>query len=175
MYCKIDNSFLNLNFDYTYFNSDIKVAHYYSNERKGGSTFYMMKDLKKFWSLHYKDIFTIKPNVRYAIFTSQNLVTPHTDGGNDSVALNFYLNTNADATIFYEKKHDDVKPYPKTKSYDVTQLNEIGRFVAYNCSTYLMDVQTIHGIDKKTNEDRVLISYRWKNYSFNQILNSLKL
>lgn len=175
MYCKIDNSFLDLNFDYTYFNSMVRTSHYYSNKRKGGSTFYLIKDSTKFWSLHIKDIFSIKPNVRYAVFTGENLVTPHTDGGNDSVALNFYLNATADATIFYEKKYEDVKPYPNTKGYDVTQLNEIGRFVAHNFDTYLMDVQTIHGIDKKTSEDRVFISYRWQNYSFNQIVNSLKL
>lgn len=175
MFTKISNDFLDLSIDYSQFNSEIKLDHYYSSARKGGSTFFSLKNIDYFWSIHLKNIFTIKPNVYYAVFTGSGLVTPHTDGGNDTVALNFYLIDHNDSTIFYEKKNKNVNPYPNTRSYDVKQLHEVGRFSAKKYDTYLMDVQTIHGILKSNNSDRIFISYRWKGFTYDQIFNSLKL
>lgn len=173
MYAKISNDFINTALDYTKFNSNIAVDTYYSNARKGGSQFLLIKDLEYFWSVHLKDIFTIRPFVRYAIFTGAGLVTPHIDGANDAVALNFYLKVGNDATVFYKKNDPNLQPYPNTNSYDVKQLTEIGRFYANQFDTYLIDVKTIHGIEKSNDEDRIMISYRWRRHTFDEIYDSL--
>jgi len=173
MFAKINNDFLDKTIDYFQFDSKIAVDTYYSEARKGGSQFLLIKNPEYYWSTHLKDIFAIKPIVRYAIFTGEGLVTPHVDGRNDSVALNFYLQVGNDATIFYDKTHAEVKPYPNTNAYRVNELREVGRFYANKFDTYLMDVQKIHGIDKSGSEDRILISYRWRGYSFEQIYNSI--
>lgn len=174
MYAKISNKFIDCTQNFFQFNSGIVVDKYYSEIRKGGSAFMLIKDHEKFWS-YTQNIFSIKPSVRFAIFTGQGLITPHTDGGNDSVALNFYLQTNSqDSTIFYEKKDESINPYPKTNSYNVNDLVEVSSFKAEKFDTYLVNVQKIHGIQKSNSEDRVMISFRWRSpYTFNQILNSL--
>jgi len=175
MFAKISNSFLDLSLDYRQFKSNIVMDQYYSSARKGGSAFYRITHYLKFKQSHLKDIFTIQPNIFYAEFTGSGLVTPHTDGGNDSVALNFYLTAPGDATIFYEKKNDSIQPYPNTRSYNVADLTETSRFYASPFDTYLMDVSSIHGIQKSGSEPRNMISYRWKNYSFEEIFNSLNI
>lgn len=176
MFTKISNDFLNINIDYHQFNSNVIAGQYYSEIRKGGSKFFLINNLDYFWSIHLKNIFTIKPStVFYAVLTGSGLVTPHIDGSNESVALNFYLVDNNDSTIFYEKNNDEVRPYPNTQSYDVNKLKEVNRFYAKKYDTYLMDVTKIHGIQKLTNDDRIFISYRWKHFSFNEIYNSLNI
>lgn len=173
MFAKISNDFLDHTRDYMQFNSNIVLDSYYSTERKGGSSFIRLKEIETFWSYHVKDIFSIRPVVTLGVFTGSGLITPHVDGKNDSVSLNFYLEPNEDETVFYEKKDKDVKPYPNTNSYDVKQLYEIGRFKANKFDTYLLDVQKIHGIQKSDNKDRIFISYRWKFFSFDRIFKSL--
>lgn len=175
MFARISNDFLDKSVDYTQFNSNIILDRYYNKERGGGSQFNAIINIAKFWNSHLKNIFTIKPVVSYAIFSGEGLVSPHTDGGNDSVALNFYIKVNNDATVFYEKKNSNVAPYPGTRGYDVANLNEIARFYAKPFDTYLVDVQVIHGIEKSTPDDRIFISYRWKNHSFEKIYNSLNV
>jgi hypothetical protein len=175
MFAKISNSFLDLSIDYHQFKSNVIMDQYYSSARKGGSVFYRITQYLKFKEVHLKDIFTIQPNVFYAKFTGGGLVTPHTDGGNHSVALNFYLTAPGDATIFYEKKNDSIQPYPDTQSYNIADLTETSRFYASPLDAYLMDVSKIHGIQKSGFEPRNMISYRWKNYSFEEIFNSLNI
>lgn len=175
MFAKISNEFIDLKQDYHQFNSGIVIDKYYSEIRKGGSAFMLINEQKKFWGF-IKNIFLIKPIVRFAIFTGSGLVTPHLDGGS-SVSLNFYLQTNNnDSTIFYDKINNNVLPYPNTKSYDINELSEITRFKAEKFDTYLMDVQTIHGIEKNSEEDRIIICFRWGfPYTFEQIYNSLQI
>jgi hypothetical protein len=176
MFAKISNDFLNKTVDYTEFNSNIATDSYYNETRKGGSKFLLLKNLTKFWDLHLYNIFTIKPTVRYAIFSGSGLVSPHVDGGNDSVSLNFYLQTNSDdATIFYKKNNDFVKPYPKTNAYNIDDLTEVSRFYANKYDAYLLDVQQIHGIQKVDSQDRIFIAYRWKKHTFEEVYNSLNI
>lgn len=175
MFAKISNDFLDHSIDYYQFNSTVITGNHYSEKRKGNSTFYLMTEYIKFKELQLKDIFTIPPAVvRFVEFTGCGLVTPHTDLGGDTVALNFYLNIPRDPTIFYKKQHPDVAPYKNTRGYNVDELTEIGRFYAEPFDVYLLDVQTIHSIQKSNDTPRHLITYRWKNYGFEEIFNSLK-
>ena len=173
MFAKISSDFLDHSVDYHQFKSKFVLDRYYSKERDAGSAFYKITYFLKFQQAHLKDIFTILPAPSYAEFTGGGLVTPHIDGGNDSVALNFYLSAPGDATIFYEKNHPDVMPYPGTRSYNVKDLHEIARFNAQPFDAYLLDVTKIHGIQKSGNEPRNMISYRWKKHTFEEIYNSL--
>ena len=173
MFAKINNDFLDHTIDYNQFNSRSMTGQH-TGKRKGTSTFYLMKNYLKFKELQLKNIFTIPPIVvRFVEFTGCGLVTPHTDIGGDTVSLNFYLTTSNDPTIFYEKKNCNVTTYVNTRGYNVNDLNEIGRFYASPFDVYLLDVQTIHSIQKSTDVPRTLITYRWKNYSFEEIFNSL--
>ena len=175
MFAKISNSFLDLNVDYHQFKSNMVMDQYYSETRKGGSAFYLLNHSLQFKQSQIKDIFTIRPNIMYAEFTGGGLVTPHTDGGRDTVALNFYLTAPGDATIFYEKKNDSVQTYPNTRAYNVDDLLEVSRFYALPYDVYLIDVTKIHGIQKSNSEPRNMITYRWRNYSFEEIFNSLNI
>ena len=175
MFAKISNSFLDLNVDYHQFKSNIVTDQYYSETRKGGSAFYLLNHPLKFKQSQLKDIFTIRPNIMYAEFTGSGLVTPHTDLGRDTVALNFYLSAPGDATIFYEKKNDSIQTYPNTTAYKVDDLLEVSRFYAFTHDVYLIDVTKIHGIQKSNFEPRNMITYRWSNYSFEEIFTSLNI
>ena len=175
MFDKISNIFLDLNVNYHQFKTNMIMDRYYSEARKGGSAFYLLNYSLKFKQSQLKNIFTIRPNIMYAEFTGNGLVTPHTDGGNDTVALNFYLDAPGDATIFYEKKNDSIQTYPNTRAYNVTDLLEVSRFYAFPLDVYLIDVTKIHGIQKSNSETRNMITYRWKNYSFEEIINSLNI
>ncbi len=173
MFAKISSDFLDHSIDYHKFKSNFVLDKYYSKERNAGSAFYKITYFLKFQEAQIKNIFTIPPTPSYAEFTGGGLVTPHTDGGNDTVALNFYLSAPGDATIFYEKIHPNVQPYPGTRSYNVNELQEITRFNANPFDAYLLDVTKIHGIQKSGDEPRNMISFRWKKYSFEEIYNSL--
>jgi len=175
MFAKISNSFLDLNVNYHQFKSNIVTDQYYSESRKGGSAFYLINHPLKFKQSQLTDIFTIRPNIMYAEFTGSGLVTPHTDLGRDTVALNFYLSAPGDATIFYKKKNDSIQTYPNTTAYNVEDLLEVSRFYAFPHDVYLIDVTKIHGIQKSNFEPRNMITYRWSNYSFEEIFTSLNI
>ena len=176
MFAKILDTFLNPEIDYHQYKSNNVVDQYYSAARKGGSAFYSIQDYFKFKSTHIKNIFTILPTPYYAEFTGTGLVTPHIDGGKDTVALNYYLNVGGgDETVFYKKKNDSVLPYPNTNSYNVNDLDELGRFSAKPFEAWLLDVKKIHGIIKQDDQTRTMITFRWKHYSFEEIYNSLNV
>jgi hypothetical protein len=176
MFAKILDTFLNPEIDYHQYKSNNVVDQYYSAARKGGSAFYSIQDYFKFKSTHIKNIFTILPTPYYAEFTGTGLVTPHIDGGKDTVALNYYLNVGSgDETVFYKKKDDSVLPYPNTNSYNVNDLDELGRFSAKPFEAWLLDVNKIHGIIKQDDQTRTMITFRWKHYSFEEIYNSLNV
>jgi hypothetical protein len=176
MFTKIPNSFLNLSIDWFQFKSDVVVDQYYSNARKAGSTFYAVKNLTLLKEQILKNIFKIQPNnCFFAEFTGSGLVTPHTDGGGDTVALNLYLDAvSNDETIYYRLKPHAV-PYPASSSYNVDDLTEISKFTAKQYDTYLLDVSKIHGIQKYSNNVRSMITFRWKTYYYQDILRSLNL
>jgi hypothetical protein len=176
MFAKILGTFLNPEVDYYQYKSNTVVDQYYSAARKGGSAFYSIQDYFKFKSTHLKNIFTILPIPYYAEFTGTGLVTPHTDGGKDTVALNYYLEVgDGDETIYYKKKNNSVVTYPNTNSYNVNDLDEVGRFSAKPFEAWLLDVTKIHGILKHNDQPRTMITFRWKNYSFEEIYNSLNV
>jgi hypothetical protein len=176
MFAKIIGLILNPTINYHQYKSNTILDQYYSNARKGGSTFYLIKDYFKFRSTLIKNVFTILPMPYYSEITGSGLVTPHIDGGRDTVSLNYYLDVESgDETIYYKKKNDNVLPYPNTNSYNINDLDEVGRFSAKPLETWLMDVTKIHGILKLNDIPRTMITFRWKTYSFEEIYNSLNV
>jgi hypothetical protein len=173
MFQKISNTFLDMPNDWSKFKSNIKVSGYYSEKRDGGSAFYTITNYLLFHKLHRKNIFTIKPSIYFCEFTGSGLVTPHTDV-KDTVALNFYLSSTIDATIFYTPNEGAVT-IPNTQSYRVDQVNEVARFSARQFDAYVLDVTKIHAIDKTDDSVRSMISYRWQGPSYEEILNSLNV
>jgi hypothetical protein len=183
MFKKIDNSFLNLELNWESFITDNIFTEYYSKKRGGGSFFYTLPCTNnEFLNLQKKNIFTIEPTfIQYCEFTGPGLVTPHIDRGS-TVALNFYLEPQGGKTVFYKTNlscdinssfHGD-----KSKlSYvtDLSTLTEIGSFVANPFDVYLLDVNILHGIEKINELPRTMITFRWFNHTYEEILSSLAL
>lgn len=176
MFVKIKHKFGYV--DWKKFKSDRLVDSHYSPTRQGGSYFYALTNVVDFFALH-KNIFTIFPNdIFYCDFTGSGLVTPHRDKLN-TVSMNLYLETDNATTIFYKEiNHDpsyvdfkNLRPY----SASIDNLVETSRFTAEPNDLYLLNVTEIHGIQKTTDLPRSMITYRWNNYSFDDILKSLKI
>lgn len=174
MFVKIPNDFIDHSVDFFQFNS-MEIRDKFESEHRKVYVL-NLKNEQEFWK-HCKNIFRIQPSLSFIVFTSPGLVSPHIDVGDASVSLNYYLQTDSrDSTIYYEKKHENVKPFPNTSSYSVNDLNEISSFRASKFDTFLLDVKKIHGIQKNSDQKRVLISFRWNlPLTFNQVYESLIL
>lgn len=178
MFTKLPYIFTTCEVNWNQFKTDKCFNRDYSATRGGGTYFYILKDLDYLKSLLIPNLFSIKPDFfAYCEFTGPGLVTPHIDRG-DSVALNFYIETDNSITIFYKNINNAVNNVEKINSglqisKSNADLQEIGRFTANKFDCYLMDVTKIHGIQKQSNKTRSLITARWKKASYDKILSSL--
>lgn len=112
MFAKISNSFINTSLLNQELRGDVAVSKFFSEKRNGGSAFFMLKNYSKVKEILLENIFTLPtpPSIFYAEFTGSGLVTPHIDAYNWTVALNCYINTSVDATIFYKKSMKMLNP-----------------------------------------------------------------
>lgn len=176
MFVKLQNKLPTV--DWSKFKTNIILDQHYSEVRGAGSYFYKVGNITEFLMLH-RSIFTIFPtSIAFCEFTGSGLVTPHRDKS-DCVAMNLYLNTDDATTIFYNEVNADgtyhvVRDY-KPYTTSLSSLVETGRFVAQTNDLYLLNVTEIHGIQKTTATPRTMLTYRWRNHKFNEILNSLKI
>lgn len=167
MFVKLPQIFKTTDVDWDKYKTNICTSQFYSEKRKGGGYFYKVNDVDKFMDLLKPNIFTIMPEIFYSEFTGSGLVTPHIDKGT-TVALNFYIETDNSTTIFYE----GLVP---GKLYYENNVKEIGQFIAQPFDCYLLDVSKIHGVQKTTDKTRSMFSFRWDDYSFQTIVDSLRV
>ena len=178
MFKKLPLIFTTTEFDWDKLKTQKLREKFYSPERKGGSYFYWLNSYVTIRNLLRPNLFTILPNhISFCEFTGSGLVTPHKDKI-DSVALNFYLDTDDGITIFYQCINHNVETLNVSKrqlafTKDLSDLIEIGRFSANKYDCYLLDVNEIHGIAKASDKTRSMITFRWSNQKFDTILNSL--
>lgn len=180
MFTKVPSIFKFLDVDWNNFKSNVCFEKYYSSTRNGGSYFYTIKNYPQFKDLLKPNIFTIPPTVlAYCEFTGKGLVKPHKDSGT-SVALNFYIDTDDGVTIFYKESGNAIDNNFQNKRNlkyfeNDSRLIEIDRFQAKNKECYLLDVSQYHGILKTSDTPRSMITARWSNYRYADILSSLNL
>lgn len=173
MFCKLPLIFNKTDANWHQFKSDTCVAKFYSQSRSGGGYFYTIKNRNLFNLLLKSEIFGIPPDaIAYCEFTGPGLVKPHKDDGM-SVALNFYIETDNAVTIFYKESTDIIDNNKLYYSEINDSLVETGRFHADQYDCYLLDVSSIHGIQKCSDKIRTMISLRWRKHSYKDILNSL--
>lgn len=167
---KIENNFLDANHvDLINLKSDSLESYIGSGvELK----YFQLKNLEEFTKIHFKKICKIDPDyVTFAEITGNGILGAHIDQG-PLVSLNFYLNAGIDETVFYEKK-STVKNYAWKRFFTNDDLDPITSFIANTNDIYLLNVNKIHAVIKKTNIVRQFIAYYWYKNSFNDIKENL--
>jgi hypothetical protein len=174
MFKKIPSFLITQDYDWDRFKS-INYSIRFVDSYGVGSYFYPINDPRTLVSLIKPGFFTIPPTLSYCEFTNLAVVRPHRDS-NDTVALNFYINTSGSVTSFYKQPDEGIveKRYGKLAYTESSNnLFEIGRFVANKYDCYLLDVTVLHGLQKTTPEPRTMLTCRWNRYDYQTILNSL--
>ena len=176
MYTKLNQNFLNPNFDQW---QDLKGSQLFSKYESGTTTleYFNIKDVDLFKKLHTRRPFTINPErIRFSCVTGSGILAPHRDH-NTTAALNFYVSANTDRTVFYKPNDDATRINYKDKEdaniYNLDQLTEIDSFVANTNDVYLLDVSNVHSVFKTTQEPRMFVSYLWNNISYEEILGNI--
>ena len=156
-----------------------------------GNTFvsYRIKDSEYFNQILSNVIkFHAPPfSINYTEISKEGAV-PHTDG--PLIALNYYLNTNNDVTLFWEPVVEDIQTIDPVQGlnggpvndnstvlgYDPKKLKLVNYFIAKPNDAYLFDVSKIHSVQKKdVNSVRRFIRFFWENMTFNEVLDSIEI
>jgi hypothetical protein len=95
-----------------------------------------------------------------SVFFSSSFIDPHIDYARKT-ALNFYINTCGESTVFYKPIHDNIEYVVKHKykTFNVNDIIEVARFTASNNSLFLIDTTTIHNVvNMKAGFERTIFS-----------------
>lgn len=160
------------------------VGRHYSSIGKTVNT-YFVKNLNYAYSLlDSKFIINKKPS---KIIIQEFLapgVKPHTDQW--PTALNIYLDANgSDITYFYTEpssffysdslsKNNSIL-VSKVKTFDESEVKEIGNFVAKSGECYLMNTFLPHSVTINSMTSRYILRFIWDNDNFEVVRDSLKL
>jgi hypothetical protein len=150
---------------------------------------YALKDTEYFNEILSRTLkFHIQPYaVNYTELSNEGAY-PHIDG--PIIALNYYLQTENDATLFWEIADSSIKAVSVPQgvnggpvyenntavAYDPTKLKLINYFVAKSNEAYLFDTSAIHSISKRNyNSVRKFIRFFWDRVTFDEVLNSIEI
>jgi hypothetical protein len=126
--------------------------------------------------------FNISPHAVNITEISYPGIKPHTDSW--PVAINIYFDVGSDETCFWKnvslKESSPVDSRPGAagliKSYNAGDLQKVGSFIANKGDCYLLDIKKIHSIEMSVpNTTRKILRLCWQKYSFDEILESIKL
>jgi hypothetical protein len=99
---------------------------------------------------------------------------PHTDTW--PTAVNIYFDTANAETSFWKEINSTPNSMRGIVSFDVSNLEKTSTFVAQKGDCYLLNVGRIHSVDMiNSNSTRKIIRLGWFKYSFDEILNSIKI
>ena len=142
--------------------------------------------LRYYLSADYTEIFSkfpqftkIQPKIRLiAEIDGSGSIGPHVDHG-PNVVLNWYFKSNQATTLFYRKKEDSV-PFKAegedtANLYNNSDIELIDSFTAKDGDVYLLDVSKVHAVSSPKPGNRLFLSYSWENYTFDEILESIRL
>jgi hypothetical protein len=181
MFKKLD---FTLDIDFDRIKNDQKMEAY------GGTFFsYLLTDMEYFNNILSCSIkLNLPPYVINYTEISKEGAGPHSDG--PIIALNYYLETNGEATLFWEPKVADIKPLSPIQGLDGGPINYntsvVGfepdklklsnYFVAKPNDAYLIDASLIHSISKRDHTTvRRFIRFFWENVTFDEVLNSIEI
>ena len=99
---------------------------------------------------------------------------PHTDTWPTSI--NFYFDADNAETSFWKDPNSTSTAIKGLAAYDISKLQKVSTFVAQKGDCYLLNVSEIHSVHMMTpNDTRKIIRLGWFKYSFDEILNSIKI
>ena len=172
-YSKLNNNFLNNDYDWTRFKGSSLYSQYNSEEIL--LQYFSIDNHTEFKRQHTRKFFSIIPDrVSFSVITGKGKLLPHKDHG-FQVSLNYYINACKDTTQFYDISHPNVVgiSYPgrsQSNIFDENELTKTDRFIAASNDVFLLNVSEIHSVIKISSEPRVFISYSWKSVSYDEIL-----
>ena len=150
---------------------------------------YELKDTEYFNDIISRTLkFHIQPYAVNYTELSYEGAYPHIDG--PIIVLNYYLQTENDATLFWETIDDNIKSVSVPQginggpvyenstavAYDPTKLRLINYFVAKSNEAYLFDTSAIHSVSKRNyNSVRKFIRFFWDKVTFDEVLNSIEI
>jgi hypothetical protein len=154
-----------------------KLHTSYGNPPRPTISYYLIKDTEYFRQLCPHPICKIKPDTLFfAEITGKGHLKPHRDH-NVSCCINLYFEPNGSATFFHkEKPNIDAFVYPgKTTAniYDLHQVDTVGQFIAEKDDCYLLNVSEIHSVLSPNPGARRMITWQWRNASFEEVLENI--
>jgi hypothetical protein len=120
----------------------------------------------------------LRPNsIRFVEIVGNNQVNPHVDHS-ITTALNCYFVAGGAITHFW-RPLPTAKPsfFPGASSanlYKTGGLELIGSFTAFDGEAYLLDVTTIHSVERAAGSIRQFIQLAWNTASFADVKNRLE-
>jgi hypothetical protein len=150
---------------------------FYGNPPRPTISYYLIKDMEYFRGLCPHPICKIKPDTLFfAEITGEGLLKPHRDH-NVSCCVNLYFEPNGSTTFFHQEKENiDAFVYPgKTTAniYDLHQVDTVGQFIAEKNDCYLLNVSEIHSVLSPNPGARRMITWQWRNASFDEVLENI--
>ncbi len=91
------------------------------------------------------------------------------------VVLNYYFNPSNDVTYWWEQTQNFIEDEPAgATNYKLSNLKEIGSFVAQKNDLYLLNTKVVHSVSiRKTSAPRFILKFGWEHGTFDEILNSI--
>ena len=186
----IQKMFSKINFKLEDINLDRLKGESFEQYRSYSSTLtsYKILDLDYFISLHKNKIkLQIIPSGVFLIeISGEGDVWPHIDPIT-TVTLNYYIFPENATTIFYKEKsknssyfasNQEIKNSTQTENvgavaYEFDQVEEYCSFTAQPDEAYLISTSTIHSVKRSNHSTRKFIAYKWSEYSFDEIKDSI--
>jgi hypothetical protein len=136
------------------------------------------KDVQKFCTELFEKALNKKITFNHqfnkSIFFSNSFIDPHIDPARKT-ALNFYINTCEEITVFYKPLQNNINYTVKHryKSFSMNDICEVDRFVARNNSLFLLDTTKIHNVINMTSGfERTILSCSFAE-SFDEVYKML--
>jgi len=134
--------------------------------------------INNFSTLHKNVTSKIKFQIKPDIIQLTEIGYPGTDPHTDTwpVALNYYVNVSGNTTHFWKPTNNvSYKREKGLTGFNILNLTPSGTFTANIADWYLINVNEIHSVQvDQGSEPRLILRYVWKNYSFEEILQSFE-
>jgi len=159
---------------------DQAPTHSYNSFSVCSTGWAMTMDQTEWRSQHTRQPAGIPPErIRINVITGQGTLMPHRDHG-PKCTLNWYIRADAkDTTKFWQPRDEQVRalraPGAVTSNvYLEKDLDLQTQFTADTGQAWLLNTDQIHSVQKLSREPRILLSYQWMNYTYQQVLATIQ-
>lgn len=166
---------IEMNFDLFTFEEECGEHHHSYDTGKVCLSYYAGTN-KEIWEQAYDlPIFGIRPDViSLASITGTGFLNAHRDHS-VTVSLNYYFEASICPTSFYTLKEEFKDIKYKKNVFELNEVEYVDQFIANNGDTYLLNVNEIHSVDFLPNSTRKMIVFQWRNKTFEEIKESLRI